>query len=160
MPYLECSRWQNPPTCLNLGSNLRQHAWIMLWITGNSTLPFEGLTFECQHQAFSTRSGTYAEQHSGKHLNESVQAQVSDTIVMDRSSALRSCVLRSEWLPGRCWRRVPLAGSRLARGPLAGPHDGLLRAGYKLPVRQIRLRGPAPVQVRNRPAPTRSTVDA
>ncbi|MCW2914944.1 MAG: hypothetical protein JWN52_3012, partial [Actinomycetia bacterium] len=49
---------------------------------------------------------------------------------------------------------VPLAGSRLARGPRAGPHDGQFRAGCEQPVRQPRLRGPAPAQVRNRPAPT------
>jgi hypothetical protein len=49
---------------------------------------------------------------------------------------------------------VPLADSRLARGPLAGPHDGQFRAGGEPPVRHHRLRGPAPAQVRNRPART------
>jgi hypothetical protein len=48
---------------------------------------------------------------------------------------------------------VPLTGSRLARGPLTGPLDGPLRAGRSQPVRHNRLSGPAPAQVRTRPAP-------
>jgi hypothetical protein len=64
-------------------------------------------------------------------------------------------IVGSSQASGSAETSVPLTGSRLARGPLAGPHDGQFRAGGEPPVRHHRLRGPAPAQVRNRPAPTR-----